>query len=79
MPKIQVPRFCLQATESFPGGAPQREEYDSDQRFDFACLDYACEWSKKYECGDAACKNPDCPQHGPAIVASWKHKKRTNL
>lgn len=73
--KTKVARFWLQPTESFPDGAPQREEYESDRDHDFACLDYAAEWEKKYECMASPCRNCDCPQHGPALVAQIRGMK----
>lgn len=55
-------RFWLQPTKSFPDGAPQREEFLSDEEFDAACRQYAREWKHVYRC--VGCVNPDCPQHG---------------
>lgn len=66
--KIKVQRFWLQPTPSFPD-APQREEYEDDNSFRVAGLKYEEEWRAKYICGDAACKNRDCPQHFPCAIA----------
>jgi len=63
--KEVVPRFWLQPTASFMGGAPQREEYLDDQAFLNACLVYEEEWRAQYECGETNCQNRDCPQHWP--------------
>lgn len=54
--------FWLQATRSFPNGAPQREEYESDEAHEAACRAYSAEWRQAYSC--LGCNNPDCPQHG---------------
>lgn len=64
-PRITVANFWLQETASFPEGAPQRESYVSDAAFDAECLIYEHEWRSTYICGNAACKNRDCPQHFP--------------
>lgn len=62
--KITVARFWLQSTPSFPE-APQREEYDGYKEFHRAGIEYEKEWRAMYTCGDANCKNRDCPQHFP--------------
>lgn len=54
--------FWIQPTPSFPEGAPQREEYQSDADHDLACQLYAAEWRVIFHC--PGCKNPDCPEHG---------------
>ena len=54
--------FWLQPTRSFRDGAPQRENYVSDEAFFAACKKYDAEWRSKYEC--PGCENPECPQHG---------------
>lgn len=54
--------FWIQPTASFPEGAPQREEYDSDSSHSRACRKYAEEWRQEFEC--PGCNNLDCPQHG---------------
>ena len=59
--------FHLQPTRSFPDGAPQREEYDTDTTHKIACQLYASEWRQEYEC-PSYCKNVDCPQHGKAVL-----------
>jgi hypothetical protein len=61
----RVPRFWLQATTSFPDGAPDRAEYMTDEAFFRACLVYDVEWRAAYICGEAKCENHDCPQHHP--------------
>lgn len=58
----KVGGFALQATESFPNGAPQREEYSYDLWHEIDCRRYAEEWRARYEC--PGCLNPDCPQCG---------------
>jgi len=63
--KAKVRCFFIQATPSFPDGAPQREEYEDDASHNAACRIYANEWREHYECMDAACRNRDCPQHSP--------------
>lgn len=63
--KTTVSHFWLQATASFPDGAPQREEYDSDDYFASACSEYCQEWRNTFVCGDNDCRNRDCPQHFP--------------
>ncbi len=65
--KTRVAHFWLQKTKSFPDGAPQREEYDSDSSHDVACMRYDMEWCQEYECGDKDCTNQDCPQHGRKV------------
>lgn len=65
-----VPRFWLQATKSFPDGAPQREEYNTDQDFHADCLVYAQEWRETYRCGNTDCQNRDCPEHFPEAYQS---------
>ncbi len=64
-PKEVVPRYWLQATASYPDGAPQREEFEGDAAFYSANLKYEEEWRQQYTCGDADCQNRDCPQHWP--------------
>lgn len=59
--KSQVPCFHLQETISFPDGAPQREEYDTDNYFYRACRKYEAEWRLAYE-HPGKCENRDCPQ-----------------
>lgn len=54
--------FWLQPTKSFPEGAPQREEYDTDRDHDRACDRYGEEWREEYDC--PGCSNPECPEHG---------------
>lgn len=63
--RITVQRFWLQPTPSFPM-APQREEYEDDESFCVAGLEYEQEWREEYICGDANCRNTDCPQHFPS-------------
>ena len=58
--KVKVYEFCLQPTRSFPDGAPQREEYESDLQLEAAELRYAAEWRDEYEC--RGCGDPNCPQ-----------------
>lgn len=62
--KIQVPKFWLQATDSFEDGAPQREEFLTDKHFKHACDVYKQEWRDKYF-HEGTCKNHDCPQCFP--------------
>lgn len=62
--KTQVASFHLQPTASFPEGAPQREEYASDQWFYQACRKYGTEWCLKYA-HPGKCENRDCPQCWP--------------
>ena len=57
-----VPRFWLQATATFPEGAPQRESFGSDAAFDRACVKYAAEWRETYHC--SGCNDVACPQCG---------------
>ena len=64
--KVKV-KFCLQPTHTFRDGAPAREEYDSDEQHENACRVYEGEWLQEYEC--TGCRNGDCPQHGPALMA----------
>lgn len=71
-----VPRFWLQETPSFEDGAPQREEYLTDRSFAAACLLYEEEWRGAYKCGDAECKNRDCPEHFPSRNAKDDGSKR---
>lgn len=54
--------FRLQATKSFPDGAPQRESYDHDDDCFRAEVKYAAEWRKEFEC--PGCTDPGCPQCG---------------
>lgn len=61
----QVASFYLQATKSFPEGAPQRESYVSDRYFEMACRKYAAEWVMEYK-HPGSCRNRDCPQCFPA-------------
>jgi len=70
-----VQRFWLQKTSSFPGGAPQREEYLSDHSFHLACLLYESEWRAAYICGEKDCRNRDCPQHYPSLEGALKTVK----
>ena len=70
MSKTRVPRFFLQPTVSFPGGAPDRAEYESDYWHEVAAAKYAREWREQYICGDRACRNRDCPQHFPGSFAA---------
>ncbi len=63
--KTIVPRFWLQETPSFPN-APQREEYETDESFYTDGLKYEREWRALYICGNAKCKDHNCPQHHPA-------------
>lgn len=65
--KTVVANFWLQATRSFPDGAPQREEYESDAAHTLACVEYGAEWRAAYICGNDGCKNRDCPQHFPRL------------
>ncbi len=80
--KLKVNRFHLQPTSSFPDGAPQREEYETDEAHAQACCAYGREWVQKYECLGLAkhwltngrdgrtateCRNRDCPQHFPEV------------
>ena len=58
--RAAVSRFWLQSTESFPEGAPQRENYFSDVDFDRACVKYADEWRTTYRC--SGCLEVECPQ-----------------
>lgn len=60
--KKRIVRFCIQPTASFPEGAPQREEFDSDTAHDAACDTYAAEWRSEYIC--PGCSRMDCPYHG---------------
>lgn len=62
--KKTVNRFSIQPTQTYPEGAPQREEYVTVRGFIAACIEYGAEWRREYECGDKNCRNPDCPQHG---------------
>lgn len=62
MSKAKRVRFWLQPTKSFPEGAPQREEYNTDRYHDEACERYAAEWRAEYEC--TGCDRWECPQHG---------------
>lgn len=65
--------FWIQPTASFPDGAPQREEYDSDFGHDLACFNYAQEWREEYDC--IGCRNnPDCPVHGHEY--GWRKRER---
>lgn len=63
--RITVEKFLIQSTQSFPDGAPQREEYDGDEPFLRDCKKYDEEWRSKYICGNGTCSNRDCPQHFP--------------
>lgn len=57
-------RFFLQPTKTFTDGAPQREEFDSDESFATACALYGVEWLVEYECvGCEGAALRDCPQH----------------
>lgn len=60
--------FHLQATPSFPEGAPQREEYVSDGAHDRACDKYAAEWRVLFTCtgcaGERGRHGFDCPTRG---------------
>lgn len=58
--KLTVDKFNVQATPRFPDGAPQREEYDSDEAHEHACRVYAEEWRLVYRC--RGCKDFLCPQ-----------------
>jgi hypothetical protein len=58
-------RFHIQPTKSFPEGAPQREEYNTDRAHHEACGRYAAEWRREFTC--TGCRNFDCPQHGEDI------------
>lgn len=51
-----------QTTRSFPDGAPQRENYESDAALFRAELEYAREWRRTYRC--AGCGDPVCPGRG---------------
>jgi hypothetical protein len=55
-------RFHLQATKSFPDGAPQRENYDHDDDCFRAEAKYSAEWRKEFEC--PGCTDVCCPQCG---------------
>jgi hypothetical protein len=57
---MKVSRFWLQPTETYPEGAPQREEYENDIAHFVACKAYAVEWRARYEC--RGCVDPACPQ-----------------
>jgi hypothetical protein len=59
-PDRKKERFHLQATKSFPDGAPQRENYDHDDDCFRAEKKYATEWSKEFEC--PGCDDVCCPQ-----------------
>lgn len=61
--RVDVKRFWLQPTISFPEIAPQREEYTTDAAYDRACVKYANEWRAQYRC--AGCSDIACPQCGP--------------
>lgn len=54
--------FCLQATKSFPEGAPQRESYDTNEVFLADCKSYVREWRTEFTC--PGCDNGECPQCG---------------
>lgn len=56
-----VERFCVQPTRSFEDGAPQREEFDSDESHLVACVKYGAEWRKEYK-HEGICKDYACPQ-----------------
>jgi len=71
----KVPAFHLQKTESFPEGAPQREEYDSDHHYERACRLYEAEWLAAYECGNPRCKDSNCPQHYGYAERDLKKRK----
>jgi hypothetical protein len=58
----KVARFWLQPTPSFPEGAPQRENYMTDEACDRADVRYANEWRAMYHC--AGCDDVGCPQCG---------------
>ena len=60
--KVAVRRFWLQPTPSFPEGAPQRENYMTDEACDRADVRYADEWRAMYHC--AGCDDVGCPQCG---------------
>jgi hypothetical protein len=60
--KTRVNAFNLQPTRSFPQGAPQREEYDTDEDLDAADKVYVREWREEYEC--RGCDDRYCPQCG---------------
>lgn len=63
-----VERFCVQPTHSFEDGAPQREEFVSDEHHLVACVKYGREWRKEYK-HEGACKDYACPQcHGGRTV-----------
>lgn len=57
-----VRRFWLQATTTFPEGAPQRESYLNERAYARACVQYANEWRAAYRC--AGCDDVACPQCG---------------
>jgi hypothetical protein len=61
MKQKQVACFQLQATKSFPDGAPQRENAHSDEHFYRVCRKYAAEWVMEYK-HPGSCRNRDCPQ-----------------
>jgi hypothetical protein len=61
MKQKQVACFHLQVTKSFAEGAPQRENYISDDYFYRACRKYAAEWVVEYK-HPGTCQNRDCPQ-----------------
>ena len=78
--KLKVTKFCLQPTPSFPDGAPQREECESDDIHRQDCRRYITEWIQKYECLGLTthwltdgrdgrtiteCRDRNCPQHFP--------------
>lgn len=62
MTKKKVGRFWLQPTKTYPDGAPQREEYETDRAHFMACNAYSVEWRAQYKC--AGCTDPACPQCG---------------
>jgi hypothetical protein len=55
-------KFSLQKTKSFPEGAPQRENYDTDDHLFRAEEKYQAEWREEYKC--PGCDDPACPQCG---------------
>jgi hypothetical protein len=63
-PDRKKARFHLQATKSFPDGAPQRENYDHDDDLFRAEKKYEAEWCKEFEC--PGCDDLGCPQCGKA-------------
>lgn len=65
--KSPVAKFCLQPTRSFPDGAPQREEYLTDNDYLTSVRLYRAEWKVRYVCQNK-CNDSNCPQCGRSIV-----------